>query len=90
MENKHPGRILIVRSHSHDRIDMPVADKYDITIVWKGMKADKAVLQKVYAKGSILSLSFPNASIQKLYDPQQLMRSVTINGHVVKRRIVDR
>jgi hypothetical protein len=40
--------------HSHDIHHIRGhADKYEITIVWKGMKADTTALQKVYAKGSM-------------------------------------
>ncbi|MEO8172536.1 MAG: DUF4450 domain-containing protein, partial [Sediminibacterium sp.] len=65
-------------------IDMPVADSHEVSVIWKGTKADNAVLKKIYAKGSSLSISFPNASIQKIYDPQQLIYSVTINTHTLK------
>lgn len=69
-------------------INMNMAEKYEITIVWKSMKADTAVLQKVYAKGSVLSLRFPNASIQHLYDPQELLGSASINNHLLNAKLI--
>ncbi|MES2374911.1 MAG: DUF4450 domain-containing protein [Bacteroidota bacterium] len=69
-------------------INMNIAEKYEITIVWKGMKADTAVLQRIYAKGNVLSLRFLNASIQHVYDPQQVLGSININNHVLNAKLI--
>jgi hypothetical protein len=68
-------------------INAGIADKYEITIVWKGMKADTTALQNTYAKGSAVSFRFPNAYIQQVYDPQQVLSSINMDNKIVRAKI---
>ncbi len=60
-----------------------VYDKYEIKIEWNGMKPDTAGNKKIYVEGSELSVRFPNAAVQKVYDPQNLFGSFSMKGNSV-------
>lgn len=57
-------------------IGVPAADKYAITIVWKGTKPVLPSKEKTYTKGSIVSESFPPAGVLKVYDAQSAMTDI--------------
>ena len=69
-------------------IDGAIADGYNISIQWKGKKPVTSLSQKTYVKGSNVTLQFPDAIIQQLYDPQNVMGSATIVAHSVKAKLV--
>lgn len=61
--------------------------KYVIKIVWQGKEPDKASLQKMYVRGSKLSVQFPNAIVQKIFDPQNILLNAQIKNNTVQARV---
>ena len=55
----------------------PVANQYDIRIVWIGEDFINPVLAPVYAAGDQLSVDFKDAVIVKINDPQQVFKAVS-------------
>jgi hypothetical protein len=65
-------------------ISMEQPDKYEVIVNWQGSKPDISPVKKFYTKGSSVILRFPNAIVQKIYDPQRLLDSVSIHNHLLQ------
>jgi hypothetical protein len=63
-------------------------DKYVIQIVWQGNEADKPSLRKKYAKGSALSVNFPHAIVQKIFNPQNILLNAQAKGNSLQATII--
>lgn len=55
--------------------------KYVVKIVWQENEHDKVELKKFYLKGDKFSIQFPNAVVQKMYDPQNVFINAVTNSN---------
>ena len=61
-------------------INSPYQKKYEIKIVWQDKQHDKIELKKNYLAGDKFSIQFPNAVIQKIFDPQKVLTNSQITN----------
>ncbi|WP_201980027.1 DUF4450 domain-containing protein [Hymenobacter rubidus] len=57
------------------------AAKYVVEIQWQGAAPDVASTKADYAAKETLTVKFPQATIIRVFDPQQLLRQVKNTGH---------
>jgi hypothetical protein len=57
-------------------VDAEKQTKYVINIVWQGNISSVIELEKFYVNGSKIDVQFPNAVIQKVFDPQNILKDV--------------
>lgn len=69
-------------------IESEAASKYIIEINWAGAKPDQIQLKKVYVKEAPVSISFPKATIVKVFDPQKTLKNIQFNNHTCNAKIV--
>ncbi|MBF9221170.1 DUF4450 domain-containing protein [Hymenobacter ruricola] len=62
-------------------IDSEPAAKYVVEIQWQGAAPDAAATKAAYATGEALALSFPHATIARVFDPQQVLGQVKNSAH---------
>ena len=57
-------------------INIPAAKKYSITIKWKGARPLLPSNEKTYINGGTVSESFPNATVLKVFDAQNVLTDI--------------
>jgi Domain of unknown function (DUF4450)/Bacterial alpha-L-rhamnosidase 6 hairpin glycosidase domain len=57
------------------RFDLPLADKYEISITWKGASFGKLIFKKNILPGENIQVNSKNIQLLKLYDPQTIFLS---------------
>ncbi|WP_210116037.1 DUF4450 domain-containing protein [Hymenobacter wooponensis] len=63
------------------------ANSYEVVINWQGDTPDVATLEPSYAPGEALTVRFPHATIQKVFDPQEALRDTMPNGASLTARV---
>jgi hypothetical protein len=61
-------------------INTAAAEKYVITIVWKGARPVLPGKEKVYVNGSTLAENFTNAAVVKFFDAQNVLTNIKISA----------
>ncbi|WP_316765747.1 DUF4450 domain-containing protein [Pedobacter frigiditerrae] len=59
----------------------PAAKNYTIAMVWSGQKMTNPIIKTSYKPGDQLNISFPNAVITKIFDPQEILDKYEFTGN---------
>ncbi|UOQ96791.1 DUF4450 domain-containing protein [Hymenobacter sp. 5317J-9] len=62
-------------------ISSAVAAKYVVEIQWQGATPNAAATKESYAAGAALAFDFPQATVVKVFDPQQALRQPKTTEH---------
>jgi len=57
-------------------ITVPSDEKYEISIVWKGVQPVLPSSEAAYTQGQVLNKNFSTASLLKVFDPQAALRGI--------------